>query len=186
MNPFPATTLNDPRTLRRARAGQRKAQAELIRGLQDPWYRCCLAMLGNVDAASDAVQETAMRFIENLPRFRGESQLRTWSLGIALNVCREVRRTQSSQPGSLCDQHDAESAPTASPDAMAIAGEQRTRLHVLLDQLAPRQREAIILRYFEQLTVDQAAEAMGCAPGTVKATVAQAIDRLKELWSQPA
>ncbi len=185
MNPIPFANAQDPRVIKKAQAGQRKAQAELIRQLQDPWYRCCLAMLGDTHAAADAVQETAMRFIQHLPAFRGDSQLKTWALGIALNVCRELRRAQSNQPAALIDQHDTPH-PAPSPDARAIAGEQRNQLNLLLDQLAPRQREALVLRYFEQLTVDQTAQLMDCAPGTVKATVAQALDRLRQLWSDPS
>src|SRR4051794_41948083 len=66
--------------------------ARLLRGLQDPWYRMCLGLLADADLARDAAQETAVRFLRQLPGFRGDSQLRTWSLGIALNVVREMKR----------------------------------------------------------------------------------------------
>src|SRR4051794_41715148 len=66
--------------------------ARLLRGLQDPWYRMCLGLLADADLARDAAQETAVRFLRQLPGFRGHSQLRTWSLGIALNVVREMKR----------------------------------------------------------------------------------------------
>lgn len=49
-----------------------------------------------------------------------------------------------------------------------------------LQSLPPRQRAAIVLRYYEDLTEAQTAEAMGCAVGTVKSQVAQGIKRLRE------
>src|SRR5437016_12850178 len=82
----------ESRTIELARRGDRKAQADLLTSLQDRWFRMCLSMLGDADRARDATQETALRFLRMLSDFRGESQISTWSLGIAINVVREVRR----------------------------------------------------------------------------------------------
>jgi RNA polymerase sigma factor (sigma-70 family) len=49
----------------------------------------------------------------------------------------------------------------------------------LLDLLPPRQRLALVLRYLSDLSVDEVATAMGCAPGTVKATVHAALERVR-------
>jgi RNA polymerase sigma factor (sigma-70 family) len=51
----------------------------------------------------------------------------------------------------------------------------------LLRQLPPRQRTAIVLGYWEELTQAQAAQAMGCSPGTVKSATSRGIRRLREL-----
>src|SRR5688572_21141212 len=90
----PAKSSPAPRDplLIRAKLGDAAARSELLRGLQDPWFRFCDAMLVDPDAARDATQETALRFLTALPRLRGGSTLQTWSLGIALNVCREMKR----------------------------------------------------------------------------------------------
>jgi RNA polymerase sigma factor (sigma-70 family) len=67
--------------------------------------------------------------------------------------------------------------PSADPpvDAQVEHTEQATLLRRMLDDLPLRQREAVVLRYFEDLSVEQTAAAMGCAEGTVKATVHQAL-----------
>jgi RNA polymerase sigma factor (sigma-70 family) len=62
---------------------------------------------------------------------------------------------------------------------MADLSEQRERLRAVLEQLPERQREAVLLRFFEDLSVDETAKAMECAPGTVKATVHQALATLR-------
>jgi RNA polymerase sigma-70 factor (ECF subfamily) len=164
-----------------ARRGSREAQALLLNRLQDVWYRMCLGLLGDADRARDATQETALRFLKQLPGFRGESRLQTWSLGIAINVAREMRRrdarpTASWEGMDLPDERPASIAPLAA----AEAGEARDRLHRLLADLPTRQREAIILRFFEQLSVEQTAAVMKCAGGTVKATIHQALRSLRE------
>jgi len=85
----------DEATVEAARAGSRAARSKLLHALQDPWYRMCLGLLGNAELARDATQETAVRFLNQLPGFRGDSRVRTWSLGIALNVVREMKRRRA-------------------------------------------------------------------------------------------
>jgi RNA polymerase sigma-70 factor (ECF subfamily) len=169
----------DPRTLQAAQCGDREALGLLLRELQDCWYRMSLSLLANSDLAQEATQETAIRFLKQLPGFRGDSQLRTWSLGICVNVVREIRRWSRGH-GSLPDADDASLGdPAPSPDAAAERLDEFAALRTLLVTLPERQREAVMLRYFEDLSVEQTADAMGCAAGTVKATVHQALRTLK-------
>lgn len=188
LTPDAATTMPptaDP-TLDAARRGDRSARALLLRGLQDPWYRVCLGLLGDAERARDATQETAVRFLRELPRFRGDSRLRTWSIGIAINVVREIRRSTSGTGVPLPDGESGGAvigrgpAPAPSPPGAAEAAERREVIQSVLAGLPPRQREAVVLRFFEELSVEETAAAMDCAPGTVKATVHQALKSLRE------
>lgn len=166
----------DNATIKAAQIGRREAIAELLRSLQDPWFRLAMTLLGNADDARDATQETALRFLRELPRFSGRSQLKTWALGIALNVIREFRRKR--QLASADPPDKASSLPE--PLAQAELAEQQRLLQAFLKELPERQREALILRYFEDLSVADAASVMTCAPGTVKATVHQALRALRQ------
>ena len=176
----------DDVTVQAARIGDRPAQARLLRWLQDPWYRLCLSLLGDVEKAREATQETALRFLRQLPLFRGDSHIRTWALGIAINVAREMRRSPRAATGVAewdalaASLADGRRAARLSPDAAAELAEQRDRLRAVLDDLPERQREAVVLRFFEELSVEDTAAAMNCAPGTVKATVHQAIRSLRQ------
>jgi RNA polymerase sigma-70 factor (ECF subfamily) len=177
----------DAATLTAARAGDRDARAALLRELEDPWYRMCLSLLANAEEARDATQETALRFLKQLPGFRGDSQLRTWSLGIALNVVREMKRSagrmarlagnDATSDGCYCGEE-------WSPFDAVEAAESREALRETLADLPERQREAIVLRFFEDLSVEDTATLMRCAPGTVKATVHQALRSLRRRLPQ--
>lgn len=178
----------DDATVLAARFGDRPAQARLLRWLQDAWYRLALGLLGDVDRAREATQETAVRFLRQLPGFRGESQVRTWALGIAINVAREMRRSPNARAVSLED-WDAFGESTAgprratqrpAPHVAAELAELRDRLRAVLADLPERQREAVVLRFFEELSVEDTAAAMNCAQGTVKATVHQALRALRK------
>lgn len=163
-----------------ARRGDRQAQALLLRQFQDPWFRLCISLLGDPERAQDAVQETALRFVRQIGQFRGDSSISTWSMGIAINVVREMRRRR--QPLSEDDEVLAQQVRSADPgpDELAALGEERAALRAILEELPQRQREAIVLRFFEDLSVEETAHAMGCAPGTVKATIHQALRSLRK------
>jgi RNA polymerase sigma-70 factor (ECF subfamily) len=180
----------DQITIEAARRGDRDAQARLLKQLQDPWFRFCLGLLGgSQEDACDAVQETALRVLRDLPRFRGESSLMTWSMGIAINVTREIKRRRTTRlPSPQQQEADPQAAiqirGTASADERASDRESHGLLRATLADLPERQREALVLRFFEGLSVEQTAELMGCATGTVKATVHQALRALKTRLKQ--
>lgn len=172
--------MHDARTLDAARRGDRAARALLLRALQDIWYRFCLGVLHDSEQAREATQETALRFLDRLPQFRGDSQLKTWSLGIALNVTRELRRSQRTVSMDLMKSDQTDQRTVESPDSLASTAEERRLVTQVLGELPDRQREAVILRFFEELSVEETALTMKCAQGTVKATVHQALRALRE------
>jgi RNA polymerase sigma-70 factor (ECF subfamily) len=151
-----------------------QAREQILRQLQDPWYRFCLGILRDAELAREATQESAYRLLRDLPKFKGQSSLKTWALGIALNVCREMRRRRpvAADPPERAGGDD--------PGRLAVDAETTSALRAVLEQLPPRQREAIFLRFFADLSVQETAEAMHCAEGTVKATVFQGLRWLKE------
>lgn len=167
-----------------ARRGDRQAQGWLLRELQDPWYRLCLSLLGDGELARDATQETALRFLQRLPTYRGESKLMTWSMGIAINVVREMRRGPMRLVSGGGETGEARPATGDGPEQAVAGVEQRAMLHAVLGELPQRQREAIVLRFFEDLSVEETAAAMDCAQGTVKATIHQALRALRKKIGQ--
>jgi RNA polymerase sigma-70 factor (sigma-E family) len=77
------------------------------------------------------------------------------------------------------------SQPAATPDPTSVVDD-RDHLTRLLRVLPPRQRAAIVLRYWEDLSEQDAALAMGCSAGTVKAAVSRGLARLRELSEGPS
>jgi RNA polymerase sigma-70 factor, ECF subfamily len=167
----------DEESLRAARNGNRTAREQLLRSLQDPLYRLCLGLLRDPEMARDATQETALRLLRALPNFRGGSSVTTWAMGIAINVTREMRRKREDRRWKMEDGEE-------SADGRAERNEEKAVLRRVLDELPERQREAIVLRFFEELSVQETANAMKCAEGTVKATVHQALRAMKKKLSQ--
>lgn len=169
----------DAITLARAARGDRDAQADLLARVQDLWFRYCCSQLRDPELARDATQETAFRVLRDLTKFGGRSTFETWSIGIALNVCRELRRKKGRLGDSIEDEAYLPASGDPGPGELSDAADDQRRLHELLATLPQRQREAVVLRFFEDLSVEDAAAAMNCAEGTVKATVFQALRSLR-------
>jgi RNA polymerase sigma-70 factor (sigma-E family) len=73
-----------------------------------------------------------------------------------------------------------EPPPVPAPDVV-----DRLALMRVLDRLSPRRRAVLVLRFYADLSVEQTAEALGCAPGTVKALTHQALGQLRTLLAEP-
>lgn len=146
--------------------------------VQDPVYRFCLMQLGSEDCAREATQETALRIIQNHKRFKGNSKITTWAIGIALNVCREVRRRQIKRDPTV-ELEELDHSDRA--DSRLEKDEEIDQLKAAMQRLTERQRETLTLRYFEELSVSETAEILQMAEGTVKATTSQALKLLRRL-----
>jgi RNA polymerase sigma-70 factor (ECF subfamily) len=147
-----------------AAAGDDRALSELVRATQDHVRRLC-AHLGSPAEADDLAQETYLRALQALPRFRGESPVLVWLLSIARHVCadhvrRRVRRAEIDR------RYRARPRVTA-PDDSAVADD-------LLGRLDPDQAAAFTLTQVLGLSYEEAAEVCGCPVGTIRSRVARA------------
>jgi RNA polymerase sigma-70 factor (ECF subfamily) len=108
--------LDDAALLRSARSGEEDAFAQLLAPYRSELTAHCYRMLGSVDDAEDALQETLLRAWRGLHRFEGRSSLRSWLYSIATNVClraieRRPRRLLPSEHGPPSDPHGELAAP---------------------------------------------------------------------------
>ncbi len=167
--------------IRLAARGDPGAQAELLREVQDLVYRFCLSQLFRPHLCEDATQETALRLLRGLGSFSGRSSFRTWVLGIAINVCREMRRREANHQAASQAWLERPNANLATePVQLLEMQELGEQLHVMLEQLSQRQREVVVLRILEELSVAETSRILGIRQGTVKATLHQALSILRD------
>ena len=115
-------------------------------------------LLGDPRPAEDVVQETWIRVIRLLPRFRGASRLRTWLAGIAVNCCREERRRWSAVAHV-----DVVPGQVTKPDRATRLDLERT-----IAGLPVELREVIVLHAIAGFTHEEIGGQLGIAPGTSK------------------
>lgn len=125
-------------------------------------YRCCLGMLRDCQLAEDASQETFLRALRRLSGFRQQSSERTWLLAIAINVCRDMLR----KPYYRRVQPMAEVA-TAKPRELLAQVDERDGLVMAIQSLPDKQRAAVLLHYYCDLTVLEIAHVLHISRGTV-------------------
>jgi RNA polymerase sigma factor (sigma-70 family) len=140
------------------------------------FLRVAEAILGDVEAAHDAVQDAFARAIRSRFDFRGEGSLEGWVWRIVVNAARNARRVQPAAHGELPDV--AEERPSA--NGRATDADVRT----LLAALPERQRLVLFLRYYADLDYRQIAETLDLRPGTVGATLNQAHAALRRLLTE--
>ena len=145
---------------------------------QDRVFRLASAWLYAPEAAADAAQDVFLRAYTGLPRFRFRAAPFTWLYRTLRNVCREYNRRAAAQPLPLEDRDVmiADEAPRR-----ASAEERLERVLARIGSLPERQREVVLLRVFEDMSVEDTARTLGCRPGTVKAQLSRALGRLRAL-----
>jgi RNA polymerase sigma-70 factor (sigma-E family) len=150
--------------------------AEYVAARTPALQRAAYLMVGDVGLAQDLVQEALIRTYAAWTRLRepanAEAYTRRAITTIAIDWSR--RRARSAE------------RPTGRPPDIPAEGhadrvDDHTWLWQCLLQLPVRQRVAIVLRYYEDLTEVQTAEAMGCPVGTVKSTVSAGMAKLRAL-----
>jgi len=136
-----------------------------------------MSLAGQPDRADDLVQETLMKAWANLARYEVGTNLRAWLFTILRNTFYSEHRKHRLEIEDA-DGHLAAglSTPARQNDHMDFED-----FRVALQQLAPDQREALILVGASGLSYEEAADICGCAVGTIKSRVNRARGRLGEL-----
>jgi RNA polymerase sigma-70 factor (ECF subfamily) len=166
---------------RAARRGDRPALARLVRETQADVWRLC-AHLVDPGSADDLTQDTYLRAIPALSKFRGDAPVRTWLLSIARRACaaeigsrahgRQLAARLAATPrGTL-------SPPPAQPGAQAEIDE-------LLAALEPDRRAAFALTQLLGCSYAEAAAVCGCPVGTIRSRVARAREDLDTMTADP-
>lgn len=137
--------------------------------------RLCAAYLRDRELAQDAVQETFLKAYRGLARFRGDCSEKTWLTGIAVNTCKNIRRgawfRQAERRVPLDSLPLPAPAPTAGEDSVALAQE--------VMRLPPKEREAVLLYYYQGLQANQIARALGISAAAVSKRLKRARERLR-------
>jgi RNA polymerase sigma-70 factor (ECF subfamily) len=143
--------------LRNAQAGDSASVEDLLSGHQRFLYTICYQILGHADDAEDAVQETFLRALRALPRFRGDSSVGTWLVRIAMRVCMDRKSsTRPTQPMNTLPESEIQSN-SHSPEAEVL---QRMRIAEVLQRLPIRQRAILLLREWHGWSIPEIAESL--------------------------
>ena len=139
-----------------------------------PWlYRCSYLLAGNHADAEDLAQQTLLEAYRSWARVRQADEPTAYLRRMLTNLYISQRRPKARKLELLTD------APPEPRPAPAAGPEDRFLLWPHVTSLPPRQRAVIVLRYYEQLSEREIAEALGCSTGNVKSTAHRALKALR-------
>jgi RNA polymerase sigma-70 factor (ECF subfamily) len=163
--------------VRRVGAGDPHAIAELVARKLPRMTALAFRLLGDAAEAEDVVQDLFVRTWAQAPRWQpGGAKFDTWMHRVALNLCTDRLRKRRDVP--LPDDWDAPD-PAAAADAEIEAEEDKDRVGRVLAALAPRQREAIVLTYYQEYSNREAADLMGVQVDALESLLARGRRALK-------
>ena len=163
-----------------ARGGDRDALDEFVHATYAQVRRLCAVLVDDA-SADDLAQDSFIRAIGALRRFRGESGARTWLFSIVRHTCADELRTRTRQRRRHRELVDTQAYIVAAPDA----GEQVGILD-LISRLDQDRREAFMLTQVLHLSYAEAAAVCQCPTGTVHSRVARAREDLIAMYSMTA
>lgn len=142
--------------------------------------KLAVLMVGDQLTAEDVVQDAFLGLYRRWSALQDREKALSYVRASVLNGCRTIHRGKYRRGHiRLEDPGHAESA-----EAVAMLGEAHREVLAALRQLPDRQREAVVLRYYLDMTEDQAAQAMGVSRGTVKSSTSRGIAALARMLKE--
>ena len=170
---------SDAAVVRRCQTGDRESFAVLVERHRTMLFGTAYLMTRDRQMAEDAVQEALIEIWKHIGSLRKPAGLKAWLARIVVNEVRQQARKKKVAAVTLEELPDPPE--TAEAPAGTIGGEMRQDLAGAVAMLPPDQKEAVVLRFFSDLTVAEIAAATGSRQGTVKSRLSRAMDRLGDL-----
>ena len=170
--------------LSKARRGDKTAFGQLIEAYQGPVYNLAYRMLGNSGEAEEAAQEAFIRAYTRLDSYDPAHKFSTWLLSITSNYCidqiRKRRAVLLSIDEPLPPHPALHSDNNKGPEAQYLAQEREALVQGMLKELPDEYRQAVVLRYWYDMSYEEIAEVQQTTVSAVKSRLFRARRQLAE------
>jgi RNA polymerase sigma-70 factor, ECF subfamily len=182
-----ADTRHDPEEdaalVARVVGGDDAAFDALFRKYVDYVYNVVHGIVIDADDARDVTQDVFLRAYASLPRFRHGSRFHTWLYRIAVNRAVDcVRRLSGRRWLPLSVVIGRRADPRSGPADAAEKSADESAVRAVLRSLPVKHRQALVLRYFQDLSIEEIAEVLGCTVAAAKVRVHRARAAFKEKY----
>jgi RNA polymerase sigma-70 factor (ECF subfamily) len=171
----------DARLIRRFRDGDAAAFDALYEKYYGRVYSLARGILNDADDALDAVQETFGHVWRNLGRFEAKSRFSTWLYRISVNTAIQFARRNKRHITATVGLEEAESIPGG---VVPDVSDTREQVYQALIRLREEDRAVLVLYYWENQSLEEMAEILGCTANAAKTRLFRARERFREIWVQ--
>ncbi|MBD27767.1 MAG: hypothetical protein CMO38_00790 [Verrucomicrobiaceae bacterium] len=159
------------------------AYRELLRRHEPLVYRSCLKMLGSVQDAEEACQDSFLQVFHKISQFEGRSAFKTWLYRIVYNRCIETRRKDARRNqyhAKLKEQVENEELANSNTDSHnEITG----RVHEVIAKMNGEERRLVTLRYISGLSIQEISDVLEIGLSATKMRLYRAQERFKEIYN---
>ena len=165
---------------------------ELVRRNQKRIFRLLMSLLRDEDAADSLTQECFLKAYKSRESFRGESSVDTWLFRIAVNLARDFQRnrrqgfwkrlfsdTREQEDGEEASLLEIVADRRSTAEAQLLAREEVATVWTAVQNLSPNQREVFVLRFAEEMSLDEIASTLDLQLGTVKSHLSRALSAVR-------
>lgn len=181
LNPFVTyKKLTDEQLMKRLQNRDNKALEELYNRYYKKLYHFSIKMLNNKEIANDMVQDVFLKLVNAPDKFDTDKKFKSWVFTLTANECRKHYRLK---PAQTIDNQEL-AIPILETDNQEQLSFFLQKLEHQLEQLSDRHKEAFILKYKQNCSLQEIAEIQNCALGTVKSRLHYTTKYLAENLSQ--
>jgi RNA polymerase sigma-70 factor (ECF subfamily) len=168
--------------------GDQNAFGEIVELYKDKVYQLCYRMVGNAHEAEDLAQEAFVRAYTNISSFNQHLKFSTWLYRIATNLC--IDRLRKKKPDYFLDAEIAGTegltmysqipAKTTLPEDEVVSLEIQQQIQQEISKLPEKYRSVIVLKYIEELSLNEISSILELPLGTVKTRIHRGREALRE------
>ena len=176
--------MDENQAIKLCQEGHKGAFKVVVDQYGDLMYGTALMMTRDRMLAEDIVQDSLVLAWKSIRKFKAGTNLRAWLMTILVNRVRSVMRRK--RPADISSDESYEE-PYSSYDALdaVITAEEAERIRAAVQELAFEPRQAVVLRFYAEMSVPEIASTLGWKEGTVKSRLHRALRQLQEILEPP-
>lgn len=175
----------DEELIKQIKYGEKTALNLLLQRYHRPIHAYAVRMGFDYHIANDIVQDIFIKLIRNITSYETDRPFRPWLYTIASNTCKDYfKKAHVKRDVLTADTPEAPPAIADNPEDLFMLEEKRNQVAEALFRLSEIHREVIVLRYYQELKLEEIAAVLTIPLGTVKSRLSHALHHLKNWFEE--
>jgi RNA polymerase sigma factor (sigma-70 family) len=173
--------MTDLELIAEIKKGSRPSQEILVRRYYKLVYSFLYRMVGDKELAKDLTQETFIKLLNNIAKYQHSSDFKSWLLTIASNHAKDYLRSKANRERQhTYELYEQDTRTEKSVASIFEKNEKRKEMKQAIDELPDYQREAILLKYYNDMKISEIATITNASVPTVKSRLKQGLAKLEK------